>query len=222
MATLTDTPSLNAQLAAFQESWAGRVGPEIVEAIRADNAALGASALLDHALREGDAFPAATLPDALGRPVELGALLEAGPLVVSVYRGGWCPYCILELRALQQALPAIRDLGATLVAVSPERPDNALETAGKNDLAFPVLSDTEGKLADALGIRFALSPAIKALYQRFGHDLPSHNGDGRWSLPVPATYVVARGGRIALAHLDTDYRRRLEPTRVLEALSGLA
>lgn len=78
-----------------------------------------------------------------------------------------------------------------------------------------------GRLADALGIRFALSPEIKALYQKFGHDLPSHNGDGAWSLPMPATFVLARGGQIVLAEVDPDYRRRMEPATALATLGAL-
>ena len=161
------------------------------------------------------------LSDQLGRPVDIATLAADGPVVVTFYRGGWCPYCSLELRAWQKAMPDLARLGARLVAVSSETPDNALDTAEKNDLAFTVLSDSGGKLAHALGIRFALSPEIKALFQKFGHDLPAHNGDGAWSLPMPATFVVARSGQIVLAEIDPDYRRRMEPAAALAALGAL-
>lgn len=212
--------TLQTELDTFKASWLERVGPDIARLVDDDNAAL--RSLADKALKAGARFPAAVLPNQNGGTTDLGALLAAGPLVITFYRGGWCPYCNLELRAYQKLLPEFSALGARLVAVSPETPDNTLTTAEKNALAFDVLSDTSGRLADALGIRFKLSPAIKALYQKFGHDLPTRNGDGEWSLPMPAAYVVARGGVIALADVDPDYRRRLDPAKALEALRRLA
>jgi peroxiredoxin len=211
--------TLQAQLNEFQASWRDRVGPDIVALVDQDNAALVAQA--NRANGAGSAFPALRLPNHAGGMTDLGALLALGPLVVTFYRGGWCPYCNLELRAYQQMLPEITAAGARLVAVSPETPDNTMSTAEKNALAFDVLTDSGGELADALGIRFDLSPAIRALYQKFGHDLPLRNGDGRWSLPMPATYVVEKGGRIAFAHVDPDYRKRLDPKAVLKVLSPL-
>jgi peroxiredoxin len=121
----------------------------------------------------------------------------------------------------QRRLTDFAAQGATLVAVSPETPDDTLDTAEKNGLAFPVLSDLGGRLADALGIRFRLSPEIEALYRRFGHDLPARNGDGEWSLPMPATFVVAKGGTIAAAFVDPDYRVRLDPAEALAVLGRL-
>jgi peroxiredoxin len=213
--------SLQTELDAFRSAWAERVGPGIVDTIRQDNEALAKSGIVDTALKGGDVFPGLSLPDQRGRQRDLKAMFTEAPLVVTFYRGGWCPYCSLELRAYQQALSEIERYGAKLVAVSPETPNNTLTTTEKNDLAFPVLSDVQGRLADALGIRFSLSQTIRDLYVKFGHDLPTHNGDGRWSLPIPATYVVAKGGRIALAHVDPDYRNRLEPQAALEALRKL-
>ena len=213
--------TLAPQLEAFKTAWAARAGAEIAGLVAADNRRLIESGLVDRALKEGAAFPPATLPDQLGRPVDLAALREKGPLVVVFYRGGWCPYCNLELRAYQQALPRIVAEGGALIAITPETPDNSLDTAQKNDLAFPVLSDANGALAAALGIRFELSEPIKALYAKFGHALPERNGDGSWTLPVPATYVVERDGRIAFAHVDPDYRSRAEPSAVVGALRRL-
>ncbi|MDX2103882.1 MAG: AhpC/TSA family protein [Alphaproteobacteria bacterium] len=214
-------PPLAAELKAFKTAWAERAGAEIADTIALDIEALRQSGILARALMVGARFPALRLPDARGQSVDLATVMARGPMVVTVYRGGWCPYCNLELRAYQRRLDAIQALGATVVAVSPEAPDHSLSTAEKNDLAFPVLSDTQGRLADALGIRFPLSPQIEALYRRFGHDLPSHNGDGRWSLPIPATYVVDRGGEIRLASIEPDYRLRLDPEGVIALLADL-
>lgn len=141
---------------------------------------------------------------------------------VVFYRGGWCPYCNMELRAYQKALPDLAAHGAKLVAVSPETPDNTLDTAQKNALEFEVLSDADGKLADALGVRFELSPAIEALYKSFGLDLPKRNGDGKWALPMPSVFVVEKGGRIALSYVEPDYRVRLDPADALASLKQIA
>ena len=158
----------------------------------------------------------------MGRAIDLGHLASQQPLIVTFYRGGWCPYCNLELRAYQKHLPEIEALGAKLVAVSPETPDNTLSTSEKNDLSFPVLCDSNGRLSDALGIRFELSPAIRALYQKFGHDLAERNDDDKWALPMPATFVVAKGGVIAHASVDPDYRTRPDPAVAIGILRQLA
>jgi len=212
--------SLQSELETFKSNWIARVGADTATLVADDIADLRHVAA--RALTAPAPFPLLVLPNQTGGDTDLARLAADGPLVVTFYRGGWCPYCNLELRAWQSALPQVLAAGARLVAVSPETPDNTLDTSEKNALAFDVLSDTEGRLADALGIRFELSPAIKALYQKFGHDLPARNGDTRWSLPLPATYVVDKGGRIVLAHVDPDYRNRLDPARALEALRGLS
>ncbi len=210
--------SLQTELDAFQAAWKQRLGGDVAATIAADNEALLRSGLVERALRAGAKFPDLTLANARGGQTRIHDVLARGPLVVTFYRGGWCPYCNLELRAYQSALGAIRALGAELIAISPEAPDHTLSTAEKNDLKFEILSDVNGALEDALGIRFDLRDPIVALYKRFGHDLPAHNGDGRWSLPVPATYVLDRDGRIVLAYVDPDYRRRLEPATAIAAL----
>ncbi len=220
---MTSSPhsTLQTELDTFRDAWTQRVGPDIATLVARDIEDLRQSGLLDRVARPGDSLPALTLPNATGESVDLRALAEAGPLVIVFYRGGWCPYCNLELRGYQQRLTEIEAHGATLVAVSPETPDDTLDTMQKNALAFPVLSDVAGRLADALGIRFRLSAEIEALYRRFGHDLPTRNGDGGWSLPMPATFVVAKGGIIATAFADPDYRRRLDPDAALAALDQL-
>ena len=212
--------TLQSELATFKEAWLKRVGPDTAKLVHDHNLSL--QSLAAKAAKAGARFPALALMDQLNRKVDLGDLANTQPLIVTFYRGGWCPYCNLELRAYQTALPAIEALGAKLVAVSPETPDNTLSTAEKNDLSFPVLSDIKGRLADALGIRFELSPAIQVLYQKFGHDLPVRNGDDRWSLPMPATFVVGKGGLIAYAFVDPDYRKRMDPSVAIDALRELA
>jgi peroxiredoxin len=173
-------------------------------------------------LQVGAFAPDLTLPDALNRPVSLAALWRKGPLVLIFYRGGWCPYCNLELRAWQHQLAALKALGANLVAVSPQTPDNSLSTAEKNELAFSVLSDSALEVATAFGVAFELPPELIELYGRVGNDLPVLNGNGRWALPLPATYAVDAEGRIVFAHVEADYRRRAEPAEVLAVLEELS
>jgi peroxiredoxin len=214
---------LQTDLDAFRTAWEARVGHDIARLIAGDIADLRGSGVLDVAARAGDAFPrVATLLDAQGAPFDLAALLARQAVIVTFYRGGWCPYCNLELRAFQTRLPAIRAAGAELVAVSFEQPDHVRDTAMKNDLAYPVLTDAGGALASALGIRFTLSDAVRPFYEKAGHALPERNGDGSWALPMPASYVVDRGGVIRAAFVEPDYRRRMDPDAAIAALGGTA
>lgn len=210
---------LQPELDTFRAGWETRVGETAARLIAGDIVDLRASGILDHAAKAGDRMPAtAKLRDAHGRPFDLAGLVKTKPVIVTFYRGGWCPYCNLELRAYQAMLADIHAAGAELVAVSPERPDHSLTTAEKNDLAFAVLSDIGGELASALGIRFMLSDAVRPFYEKAGHALPEHNGDGTWALPMPATFVVAKGGLIAAAFIEPDYRKRLDPSDAFAAL----
>jgi peroxiredoxin len=213
------TPTLAEQLAAYQAGFKRRAAPERVAMMEGATADLRATGIEARALRVGALAPDLTLPDALNHPVSLSALWRNGPLVLIFYRGGWCPYCNLELRAWQQQLSALKSLGANLVAVSPQTPDNSLGTAEKNALAFAVLSDSALEAATAFGVAFDLAPELIGLYGQVGNDLPVLNGNGRWVLPVPVTYVIDSDGRVAFAHVDADYRERAEPAEVLAVLA---
>lgn len=211
--------SLAADLAAFRADFMGKAPPEIRTLMERADLALAASGITDRALKGGDAAPEFALADARGGMVRLSEASAKGPIVLSFYRGGWCPYCNLELRALQKVLPEINALGASLIAISPQTPDESLSTAEKNDLAFAVLSDAGSEIAKAFGIAFDLAADLRPIYAKFGHALPDKNGDESWVLPIPATYVIDRDGTIALAFVDVDYRSRLEPDEILSVLS---
>jgi peroxiredoxin len=214
--------SLAGQLAAFKAGFTQRATPERVAMMEAATTNLRATGIEASALQPGATVHDLTLPDALNQPVRLSDLWRRGPLVLIFYRGGWCPYCNLELRAWQQHLQALKHLGAHLVAVSPQTPDNSLSTAEKNELAFPVLSDSALQAATAFGVAFEMPPELVELYSSVGNDLPVLNGNGRWVLPVPATYVIDRDGRVVFAHVEADYRERAEPTDVLQAVARAA
>lgn len=182
---------------------------------------LAASGIAAGAVKEGETAPDFALANSRGELVRLSSLLARGPVVLTFYRGGWCPYCNLQLRAYQRALPEIRAAGATLVAVSPEKPDDTLSTAEKNALEFDVLSDVNGEVGRAYRLYFDLSEELRALYAASGNDLAKRNADGKWHLPIPATFVIDARGKVVLAGVDVEYRNRLETADILGALHGL-
>lgn len=209
--------------ALLQETLANSVAqfpPEALEVMRAADEELKARGVGRDALKVGDTLPDATLVDATGKPASLSSLNEAGPLVITFYRGGWCPYCNLELKAYQDVLGEITELDGTLVAISPEKPDNSLTTIEKNALTFPVLTDTGNQLAKAMGIAFELPVGLQKLFTGFGMNLDDLNADTGWALPVPATFVVDDNGQIILADVDIEYTRRLEPSEAVAALKS--
>jgi peroxiredoxin len=169
----------------------------------------------------GDKAPGFELSSVRGGTLSIDDALSEGPVVLSFYRGSWCPFCNLELNALQQQLPAIRDCGARLIAVSPEKPDASLTHAEKLNLEFDVLSDPGNRVADAYGLIMTVLESLRPLYLQWGIDLPAANGDDSYKLPVPATYVIDRNGTIQAAYIDKDYTKRMEPEAILAALKGL-
>jgi peroxiredoxin len=173
-------------------------------------------------LAVGDTAPDFALGDAVGNEVVLADLLVKGPVVVTFYRGEWCPYCNLQLRALQQALPEITAAGATLVAVSPQAPDHGLTMSEKHELAFPVLSDLDQSVSTSYRVRFNVTGELEDLQVNvFRNDPAEQNADGRRSLPVPSTFVIDRDGIVRFASVNADWRVRVEPADVIAALKAL-
>lgn len=198
----------------------GLVPPEINERIDQMVAELRDRHMVP-GIEVGQQAPDFTLPDAHGNPVRLSDRLGAGPVVLSFYRGDWCPICNLELRALQQSLPAINGSGACLLAVSPQAPDRSVSLADKLELGFDVLSDIDQSVAAAYRIHFPLGEALREIYEQF-LPLPEQNADGSWNLPVPATFVIDTKGTVRARHVDADYRHRMEPQDVVAVLRELA
>ncbi len=212
--------SLKQQLADFRASWHERVPEEVQEKMLRHIRHLKDGADAPKMLKVGDRAPAIVLDNAKGDTVDVGSLLKSGPVIVTFYRGGWCPFCNLELRAYQELLPQIKQAGASLVAISPEKPDESLSTAEKNTLTFEVLSDLDQKVGRAFGLVYEFTEEVKSVYHFFGLDIPARNGTpGEWALPVSATYVIGPDGVIVYADLDTDYRDRADPQDVLKALA---
>ena len=186
--------------------------PEVIVARIANGTALIDRSGVAAGLRVGVRAPDFTLPDALGRPVSSVDLRADGPLVVTFYRGEWCPFCNVQLRSLQEALPRLHELGATLVAVSPQAPDHSLSITEKHDLAFPVLSDVDQATIRADDVQFTLEGDLEDLQVNvFGNDPAKQNADGSRSLPVPATFVLDRDGLVVAAFVSADWRVRARP-----------
>jgi peroxiredoxin len=210
--------SLKAQLAEYRAGWFKRV-PADRQVMMARHIAQLRDGLAKAALKTGDCAPVIALKNAKGETVEVRSLLARGPVIVTFYRGGWCPYCNLELRAYQAVLPRITAAGAKLVAISPEKPDDSVSTAEKNALTFPVLSDIGQRVGKAFGLVYSFTDELRSVYDGFKLDIPAKNGaPDDWSLPLSATYVIGPDGRILFADTSVDYRRRTDPLDVLQVL----
>ncbi len=198
-----------------------RIPPEAAQVMVESQQELDQSGIADKTLKVGDEVLDFKLPNAVGDTVSLGELLKKGPVVISFYRGVWCPYCSLELQAYQDLLSEFEALGATLVAISPQTPDNSLSTAEKNQLKYEVLSDVGNKVANQFGLVYTLNPKLHELYDKWGLSIPKFNGDDSWEIPIPATYVINTDGKVSYAFADIDYTKRAEPADVIDNLKGL-
>ncbi len=172
-----------------------------------------------NSITEGDKFPEFELFNQNKEKVGLSDLLVNKKfLVISFYRGGWCPYCNLELRALQSKLKDFEELGAGLVAITSEMPGQSLSTAEKNELEFEVLSDLNSLLAEKVGLSFELPENLKPIYIDFGINIPEHNGENNFTLPIPATFIINCKREVIYSFKDLDYKVRLDPDEILEKL----
>ncbi|MGO3719872.1 MAG: peroxiredoxin-like family protein [Mesonia hippocampi] len=177
------------------------------------------SGILAIAKQVGDIAPNFTLNNALEKQVSLNDYLKKGPVILTWYRGGWCPYCNLTLHQLQEELPNFKANRANLLTLTPELPNQSMSTAEKHDLQFEVLSDVGNKIARDYGIVFKLTDEVAAIYNK-SFDLNGYNGDDSNELPLAATYIISQEGKIVYAFLDTDYRNRAEPSELTEFLKS--
>ncbi len=213
---------LDALKANFEAGKLGfKPGPEVLDIMHRATAELIASGQALNAKKAGDEAPEFTLKDPDGHLISSTELLARGPLVISFYRGVWCPYCNLELQALQAALPQIVARGARVVAISPQTGSNSRKSQRDNKLSFPILSDEKSRVAAAFGLRFSLPDYLIELYKGFKNDLPAVNDDPAWVLPMPARYIIGADGLIAYAEVNPDYTQRPDPSELLPVLDKL-
>lgn len=196
--------------------------PAAVEVLHRATDELIASGAQSRALKVGDVAPEFTLPDPDGKPVSSRVLLEYGPLVVTFYRGAWCPFCNFDLSALEEARSDIESRGATLVAISQQTAPNSRKSQRQNGLGFPILGDHGGEIAARFGLRWTLPDYLREIQKALGADLTQFNGEDSWTLPMPARYVIAQDGTIAYAEVNADYTRRPEPLAMFPVLEQLA
>ena len=210
--------TLKEQISEYNAEKAKTMPEEILNTMAAVTADLKSMKLENNSLKVGDKIPHFILPDHTGTDRKLSEYLDKSAVVLSFYRGGWCPYCNLELHALQSSLPEIEAAGARLVAISPETPDHSLSTREKNELTFDVLHDKGNSIAKSLGLIFVLPEVLRPLYRGAGIDIPEHNSDTTFELPKPATYIVNQQGGITYRFVDADYTQRLEPAEIVATL----
>lgn len=210
---------LSAKLEAYQANFLARADQQKIDDYEEGIRDVLTSGIIENALQVGDSVPNFKLTNAKGDTVDLSTYLKKGPVVLTWYRGGWCPYCNLTLRALQNALPKIKASGANLLALTPETPDNSMSTKDKHALEFEVLSDLHNEVAKKYGIVFELTPVVAQYYNK-AFDLEKYNNDQSNELPLAATYVISPAGKVIWAFLDADYRKRAEPADIINALKA--
>ena len=218
----TARPSLSKQLANARDEFIASQSEDAQATIGAAMGKLMASEFGSNALIVGEAIPQFSLPNANGERVSIADYVKNGPVVLSFYRGGWCPFCNLEFKALSDALPEINSLGASLIGISPETPDVAQETVSKHNIHFEVLSDVGNEVIRKFGLLTEVYEEMRPLYLEWGLDIPAANGDDKWEIPIPATYVIDTKGVIRTAYVNKDYTQRMEPADIIAALKDLS
>ena len=216
MSTLKD------EIDAYEVVKAEKVPAPILATMNGATTDLVATGIENKALKTGDKIPQFSLPNQNNVVSSIKDRLEASMLVITFYRGGWCPYCNLELHAFQQMIPDFELSGAKLLAISPEVPDHSLTTQEKHDLSFDILYDKGNEISKQFGLVFTLPQEIRSIYDTFGIDVVDHNGDDTFEVPMPATYVVNQSGEIVYHFVDPDYTKRSEPADVLAAVKANA
>lgn len=182
---------------------------------------LVSSGIAERAIHAGDCAPEFRLRDADGKAISFYAVLNSGPVLIVFYRGGWCPYCKLDLRAIQAVARQLRSSGASIIAVSQQSANESRSTERMNGLSFPNLVDRGGKVARAFGLRWKPSRELRAAEIECGLDLAAVNGESSWTLTMPALYVISPEGVVEYADISADYTRRCDPIELLPVLSQI-
>ena len=217
----TSHQTLEQQISSFLAEAAKTAPPGALATVGAEIGKMLDSGAGANIIASSTRAPDFTLPDAKGGTWQLAKILERGPVVLVFYRGGWCPFCDLQLRAYQASLGEIQAHGATLVAISPQTPDYALSDAEKKALTFPVLSDSGNRVARQYGLVVKFSAVMQKVQAAFDAPLPRFNGDESWEVPTPAVFVVDRGGVVRFASANADWTKRVEPSAILRALESI-
>lgn len=210
--------NLTEELKKHADQSAAKIPLEIQNVMKKAIKDLEESGLVANALKKGDTIPEITAPNATGKTISVQEKLKTGKVILAFYRGGWCPYCNLELKALQEILPQIEEKGATLIAITPETPDNSLSTTEKNALTFEVVTDKDNKIASAFNLTYKLPKELVEIYLTFGINLEKSNESISNELPIAATYIIDTDGIIVYDFIKEDYKLRADTAEILAAL----
>lgn len=211
--------SLKEELGAFAQKMSENAPQEALETMGAEIGKLAESGIMNTALKVGDKAPDFELKDSEGNTINLNSLTEKGAVVVSFNRGNWCPFCNIELKHLQNKLDEIKNANANLVVISPQLQEKSAELISQNGFTYPILFDKENEVAKKFGIAFTLAESLRPIHKAFEMDIPAHNGDESFGLPIPSTYVINSNKEIIFASVNPNWMERAEPKEYLEVLN---
>jgi len=212
---------LQTRLNTLKQEFTTNVPSEALAVMNQETEKLIASDIVSKAIKVGEILPNGQLTAVNGEQVNVDQLLDGKPLVISFYRGGWCPYCVLELKALESVADEIRALGANIIAMTPESVSHVKETKQKNGVTFDVFSDEGNRFAKELGLVFTLPKSLQEIYLKFDIDVEKHNGESKFELPIPTTLIVKPNREIVYIYADGDYTKRSEPDTLLDILKTI-
>tara|TARA_R110001583_G_scaffold13561_4_gene57958 strand:+ start:5881 stop:6531 length:651 start_codon:yes stop_codon:yes gene_type:complete len=213
------TNSLKEQLEKTHSGFTSSVPQDVQNVISDGIKALTESDLIKKVIQKGQKAPDFTLINSVGKKINLYDELKKGRVILTWYRGGWCPYCNLQLQYMQQSLPIFKELGSNFIALTPEKPDSSLSTKEKNELEFEVLSDIDSTVAKSYGLTYKLTNEVSDLYKNtFSLDLAEYNENNSDELPIPATYIINQDATVEYAYINADYTKRAEPADIINEL----
>jgi peroxiredoxin len=202
-----------------RKALAAQYVPDDVQQVNRDTVEqLASSGMTNRILAVGASAPGFELPDQDGKAVSSDELLSHGRLVICFFRGRWCPFCVAQLEAMNRVLSHIEKAGASLIAISPQTAKQSFFMRDQHRLRFPLLSDAGNQVARQFGLVYRVPDEQKQVYSRTFVNLPFLNGDASWELPISATYILERDGRVLYASADPDYTHRPEPEEVVRLL----
>lgn len=210
--------SLKEELGAFAQQMSQNAPKEVLEIMGAEIGKLAESGIMDTALKVGDKAPDFELKDSEGNTVNLNSLTEKGAVIISFNRGNWCPFCNIEFKHLQNTINEIKNTGANLVVISPQLQEKSAMLIAQNGLNYPILFDKENEVAKKFGVAFTLAESLRPIHKAFEMDIPAHNGDESFGLPIPATYVINKDKEIIFASVNPNWMERAESNEYLAVL----
>ena len=210
--------TLQEQVKQMRDATSERMPKAIIEVFINSISEIKTNKLKESALQVGDKIEDYSLTDIEGKSINLSTFIQSDYLILNFYRGGWCPYCNMELREYDRLKNDFKEQGANIIAISPEIPELANQTTDKNKLSYPVLTDTDSLFMKKVGIVFQLDEDSKREFVNFGMDFTKINGNEDFELPVPAVYVINKNMEVVFVHFEEDYMTRLEPSELLEII----